>query len=228
MKPLSAPLAVFSCGLVCSGLVCFGLATPLMAQEDREFLTPNEVEQVREAQDPNARLLLYVQFAKMRMDLLDQYISKEKPGRSIFVHNTLEDYSKIIESIDSVSDDALRHNKPIDKGMVAVAGAEKEFLAKLNKIQDANPKDIDRYKFVLSQAIDTTSDSRELSLQDAQKRSAELNAAATKEQKDREAMMPSKEVKERKQAAAEQADQPEKKKIPSLLKPGEKPPQPPQ
>lgn len=199
----------------------------LSAQEDRDFLTPNEVEQIREAQDPNARLLLYVQFARMRMDLVDQYLAKQKPGRSIFIHNTLEDYSKIIESIDSVSDDALRHNRPIDKGMVSVSAAEKEFLDKLNKIQDSEPKDLDRYKFVLSQAIDTTSDSRELSLQDAQKRSTALTAADAQQQKEREALMPNKEVKERKQAAADESEreQEQKKKIPSLLKPGEKPPQ---
>lgn len=198
-----------------------------VAQEDRDYLTPNEVDQIREAQDPNARLVLYVQFAKMRMDLLNQYVAKDKPGRSVFIHNTLEDYSKIIEAIDSVSDDALRHNRPIDKGMIAVANAEKEFLEKLNKIQDGDPRDLDRYKFVLSQAIDTTSDSRELSLQDSQKRSAELSAADAKSQKERDALMPAKEVKERKQAAADQADQQDqqKKKIPTLLRPGEKPPQ---
>ncbi len=207
------------------GLLSTGLLTQqATAQDDRDFLTPNEVAQVREAQDPEARLLLYVEFARMRMDLLNQYVAKEKPGRSIFIHNTLEDYSKIIESIDSVSDDALRHNRPIDKGMVAVASAEKEFLEKLNKIQDREPKDLDRYKFVLSQAIDTTSDSRELSLKDAQKRGAELTASDAKQQKDREALMPSKEVKERKQAAADESGQEQKKKIPSLLKPGEKPP----
>ncbi len=215
MKLALLSLLVLSCGW-------------LSAQEDRDFLSPNEVDQVREAQDPNARLLLYVQFARMRMDLLQQYVAKEKPGRSIFIHNTLEDYSKIIESIDSVSDDALRHNRPIDKGMIAVAGAEKEFLDKLNKIQDLEPKDLDRYKFVLSQAIDTTSDSRDLSLEDAHKRGAELTATDAKAQKDREAMMPKSEVKERKQSAEDQSEQEQQKKVPSLLKPGEKLPQQPQ
>ncbi len=207
-----------------ASLLTMGL---LIAQEDRDFLTPNEVQQVREAQDTNDRLLLYVQFAKVRLDLMERYLSKEKPGRSVFIHNALEDYSKIIESIDSVSDDALRHNRPIDKGMIVVASAEKEFLDKLNQVQDGQPKDLDRYKFVLSQAIDTTGDSRELSLQDAQKRSAELTAADAKQQKDREAMMPGKEVKERKKdaAAASDAEQEQKKKIPTLMRPGEKPPQ---
>jgi len=201
--------------------VCF--AGLLSAQEDRDFLTPNEVDQVREAQEPNDRLLLYVHFAAERVDLIEQYLAKEKPGRSIFVHNTLEDYSKIIEAIDSVSDDALRHNRPLDKGMLAVVNAEKDFLEKLNKIEDNEPKDLERYKFVLEEAIDTTKDSRELSLEDARKRGVELAAKDAKEKQEREAMMPSKEVDERKKASPS-GDNPQKK-IPSLYRPGEKPPQ---
>jgi|SRR5579875_1921189 len=203
--------------------VCAGAS--LYAQ-DRDFLTPDEVDQVREAQEPNDRLLLYVQFARQRMDLLQQYLGKEKPGRSIFIHNTLEDYSQIIEAIDSVSDDALRHHRPIDKGMLAVIGAEKDFLAQLNKIQESGPKDLDRYKFVLTQAIDATSDSRDLAMQDSSKRGTQLAAEDAKEKKDREAMMPSKEVAERKKDADTQ--EAPKKKIPSLYRPGEKPPDAPQ
>ena len=198
----------------------------LFAQEDRDFLTPNEVEQVREAQAPDDRLLLYVHFARERMDLLQDYLAHEKQGRSIFIHNTLEDYSKIIEAIDAVSDDALRHNRPLDKGLLAVVNAEKEFLDKLNKIEESQPKDLDRYKFVLEQAIDTTNDSRELSLEDSKKRGADLAAGDAKEKQEREAMMPSKEVAERKKA--NQADQNQQKKTPSLYRPGEKPQQPPQ
>lgn len=190
--------------------------------EDRDFLTPNEVDQVREAQDPNDRLTLYVHFARQRMDLVDQYLAKEKPGRSLFIHNALEDYSKIIESIDAVADDALRHNRPIDKGMIAVIDAEKDFLDKLNKIQESEPKDFDRYKFVLSEAIDTTTDSHDLSLEDSKKRAGELAAGDTKEKSDREAMMSQAEQKEHKKAAAKEEEK--KKKIPTLMRPGEKPP----
>ena len=112
--------------------------------------------------------------------------------------------------------------------MIAVLNAEKDFLEKLNKIQDANPKDMERYKFVLTEAIDTTSDSRETNMTDSKQRAGELSAADQKEKKEREAMMPAKEVKSRK-AAAEAADpDQQKKKIPSLYRPGEKPPDPPQ
>ena len=204
-------------------LLCGAAFASLLAAQDRDFLTPNEVDQVREAQDPNDRLALYVHFAKQRMDLVEQYVATEKPGRSIFIHNTLEDYSKIIEAIDSVADDALRRKLEIDKGMIAVVNAEKDFLDRLNKIRDKQPSDLDRYQFVLDDAIDTTSDSRELSMEDSHKRGSELATEDAKEKREREAMMPSKEVQDRKkQEGAQSGDQQQQKKIPSLYRPGEK------
>jgi hypothetical protein len=202
-------------------LLCAGA---LLCAQDRDFLTPDEADQIREAQEPNDRLLLYVKFARQRLDLLQQYLAKDKPGRSIFIHNTLEDYSHIIEAIDTVCDDALRHKRPTDKGMLAVLSAEKDFLDQLNKIQNSEPKDLERYKFVLTQAIDTTNDSHELGLEDSGKRGAELEAEDAKEKQQRDAMMPSKEVADRKKAA--DAQEAPKKKIPTLYRPGEKPQQP--
>ena len=204
-----------------------GLAAACLAQ-DRDFLTPDEVEQVRDAQDPNERLALYIHFATQRIDMVENYLAKEKPGRSIFIHNTLEDYSHIIEAIDTVSDDALKRHKEIDKALIAVLNAEKDFLDKLNKIQDDNPKDLERYKFVLTEAIDTTSDSRQMNLEDSNKRAGELAATEAKEKKERDAMMPSSEVKGRKKDADAQNPEEQKKKIPSLYRPGEKPANPPQ
>lgn len=203
-------------------LLCGAALASVLAAQDRDFLTPNEVDQVREAQDPNDRLALYVHFAKQRMDLVEQYLAKQKPGRSIFIHNTLEDYSKIIEAIDSVADDALRRKLELDKGMIAVVNAEKEFLDRLNKIRDKQPSDLDRYQFVLDDAIDTTSDSRELSLEDSHKRGSELATEDAKEKKEREAMMPSKEVQDRKKQEGAQSGDQQQKKIPSLYRPGEK------
>jgi hypothetical protein len=206
--------------LAASAIAAACLAGASLGQ-NRDFLSTTEVEQIRDIQEPNDRIRLYTRFAKLRLDILAQTIEKQKPGRSAFIHDTLEDYTHIIEAIDTVADDALRRKLPIDKGMDAVVVAEKEFLDRLKKIEPLQPADISRYEFALNQAIDTTNDSLELSQEDSSKRQADLHAAEAREKKEREAGMSAKEVKDRKQQTDQEQPQ---KKIPSLYKPGEKPP----
>jgi hypothetical protein len=61
-------------------LVCALLAAPLAAQQQRDFLTVDEGDQIREAQDPNERLTLYIHFAKQRLSQVDHWLAKEKPA----------------------------------------------------------------------------------------------------------------------------------------------------
>jgi hypothetical protein len=195
--------------------------------QERDFLTADEVDQLREIQEPNARLKLYVVFARQRLALLQQFLSKEKPGRSALIHDTLEDYTHIIEAIDTVADDALVRKVSLDIGMKEVATAETEMLATLQKVEDSGPKDLSRFEFVLKNAIDTTTDSKELSEEDLHKRTNDLEAQAKKEKQEKEALLGDKEKKEKakeKKAAESTADGKPKPKPPTLYKPGEKPP----
>ena len=202
--------------LICALLV----AAPLMA--DRDFLTSDEADQIREAQDPNVRVTLYLHFAKQRLDQVKQLLSKDKPGRSGLIHDLLEDYSNILDALDSVADDALKHKKTLDVGMSKVIAGEKPMLADLQKIQDANPKDLERYEFALKGAIDSTTESMEGG-QDLGKRSTEVLAKEEQEKKEREAMMTPEEKKQKANEAAKEATNPKVRKPPTLYKPGEKP-----
>jgi len=200
-------------------VVCALLAAPLAAQPQRDFLTADEADQIREAQEPNQRVALYIHFAQQRLNQVQHWLAKDKPGRSILIHDALDDYSNIIDAIDTVADDALKRHGDVQAALTEAARAEKEMLTGLRKIQDSQPKDMGRYDFILKQAIDGTGDSLEAALQDPAKRAAELTAKEAREKKDLDEMLTPEEREEKK--AAQAKEEKSKKKAPTLLRPGE-------
>jgi hypothetical protein len=196
------------------------------ALAQREFLTNDEIEKVREAQEPNMRLKLYVLFARQRVDQLQQQIAKDKKGRSAMVRELLEDYTQIIDAIDTVSDDALKRKVDISLGVAAVAEAEKKMVAVLQKIEDSQPHDLDMYEIALKDAIGNTTDSIETTQQDLGRRTEVVTAKAAEDKKKVESVTTPDRMKEQKveDAKAEVgADGKPRRKPPTLYKPGEAP-----
>jgi hypothetical protein len=208
---------------------CLLLGAPGFAQGvgQRDFLTADETDQIKEAQEPNLRLKLYADFAKQRVEMVKSLLSKEKPGRSILIHDALEDYSKILDAIDDVADDAIGRKAEVKLGLTAVAAVEKEMLPMLQKFQESQPKDMERYAFALTQAIETTSDSYDLAMQDLGKRTKDVEARQQKEKKAiQESMSPvereGKQAEDKQAAEKKAVEQQQQKKAPTLMRPGEK------
>jgi hypothetical protein len=206
-------------------LVCLLLAAPLAAQ--RDFLTNDEVEKIREAQEPNLRLKLYSDFARERVDLVKSLLGKDKAGRSALIHDTLDEYCKILDAIDTVADDALARKVDVKAGLDAVAAVEKQVLPNLQKVQESHPRDLERYDFLLKQAIDATSDSLDAAQEDLGKRTTEVEAREQKEKQERlDSMSPvereGKKADDRKAEEKKAEDEEKQKKAPSLYRPGEK------
>lgn len=199
--------------LLCMGAFSFA--------QTRDYLTPDEIDQLRIEQEPNLRLKLYTKFALQRVDEIEQLVATPRTGRAAFIHDLLEDYEKIVEAMDTVADDALARKITLDKGVATATSAEKDFLARLEKIRDSKPNDLPRFEFALREAIDSTEDSIEQGQQDLGQRAAEILAKEKKEKAERAASMTPAEAAERK-AEAKKIDTTPKRKPPTLLRPGEK------
>jgi len=162
-------------------LVIFVLAIPAIAQ--RDFLTSTEVDQIRDVQEPVARIKLYLNFARQRLDQVQSQMAKDRPGRSGEIRQLLEDYASIIEAVDTVSSDALVRKSDITAGPALIAEGEKKFLDQLEKIEASSPRDLEMYDFALKDAIATTSDSMDLANEDLGARGKEVNSKVAKEKK---------------------------------------------
>ena len=210
--------------------ICFALMLGISAAGQEfagftdDFLTDHEADIIRLAQEPNERIKHYLHFARLRLELVNQALAKEQAGRSKLVHKNIDHYGRIIEAVDLVIDDAAVSNADLSKSMDLLATTEKEFLAKLETIQQSPADDQWAYEFVLEDAIEITRDSMELALEDLGDRRRRIVEADTREEKERRAMMTPERRKEVDQAKQEEAkkESESKTKRPTLLKPGEK------
>ncbi len=168
------------------------LVAPAPAQP-REFLRGDEVDQIREAQEANARLKLYALFARSRLDMIDKELAKKlSTERGETIHDLLYEYGKIIDALDDLAEVNDKKRELLRRGLDPVVRAEPEFLKRLEAIQEKNPADRETYRFALNEAIETTKSSLEentalLKKQPADKRTEkEIRKEAEQEAKDRE------------------------------------------
>lgn len=176
---------------------------PVGSAQRREFLSPLEIEQMREAQEPEQRLKLYNMFAHARMDAIDKEFAdtsaKATNGRGERVHDLLYEYQRIIDAIGDLVDEAQAKRSLIRKGLDPVVRAEPEFLKRLQTIEEKNPPDKEAYRFALTEAIDSTTTNIE-----------ELKKALAKQPTDKK--MEKEIEKERKQEEKDQQEQQKKGK----------------
>ena len=207
--------------MLARGLLGALIIIGMLPAATRDFLTAEEIDQVRAAQEPNVRVQLYLKFAQQRVAQMNQLLSRERAGRTALVHDLLEDYTGIIEALDTVADDALRRKVDLAIGMAIVVPGERELLTQLKKVEAAAPKDMARYEFVLKDAIDATEDSIDLSA-DLNERTREILVKDQKEDEVRKAGLTPEDAKQQADDKAKQEKQ--TRKAPTLRRPTDPPP----
>ncbi len=208
-------------------LIVLLMTVPAFAQKD--FLSSTEVDQVREVQEPVARIKLYLLFAKQRLDQVQSLMSRDRPGRSGEIRQLLEDYTSIVDAIETVSDDALARKGDLTLAPAAITDSENKYLAQLKKVQASTPRDLEMYDFELKEAIAATSDSLDSAKEDLDSRLRDVTTKVEKEKKEVQEVNSAErklgagsQSADKAEAAADQAAKPARQ-APTLYRPGEKP-----
>jgi hypothetical protein len=146
------------------------MSTVAFAARKRDPLTEAEEDQIRNvAQEPYKRLKLYIKFTDARLQAIDQLRadSKEAEGRGRKIHDLLEDFTALLDEINSNLDAyegrpmTKDDRKDFHKGLKEVLTACDSWDAKLKALRSAaetDPQTIKEsrdYNFVLQDAADS-------------------------------------------------------------------------
>ena len=143
-------------------IVALGLLVVTVAaaaeQRHRDPLTALEVDQLRDAaQDPETRLKLYVEFARSRLQKLEQIRSNEKlPDRTEQTRAALQDFLDVYDELSVNVDTYADRGADLRKALKPVIEGDTEFGAKLRafKASLANSREeADNYEFLTTSAL---------------------------------------------------------------------------
>ncbi|MBI4458647.1 MAG: hypothetical protein HY648_01140 [Acidobacteria bacterium] len=143
-------------GLIPLVLCALFSAVPTLAAED--FLTTQEVDAVRDAQDPPKRIVLYLDFAQRRLDAVRTNLASRKSDFGKAVQKNLREYALILEALDTAIEDARERRVPLDKPLAEVERRGGEFLKFLQGLRAKSSPGWSDYRFTLEEAVAMTED----------------------------------------------------------------------
>lgn len=149
----------------------------------RDPLTDKEADQIREASmEPEKRLPLFVQFARVRLETIEHMRSDPRFGadRGPQIHDLLEDFTALIDELGDNLDDSAQAGGDIRKPLKNIIESLSSFQLKLRGIQESKndpafAKEFHDYDFVLQSAIDSVNgglDSARKTMEDQEKKAA--------------------------------------------------------
>jgi len=132
----------------------FAFLMPGNAQED--FLTRGEVEEVRDAQEPDKRIALYVVIAQRRLDAIKAGLAANKPGAGRAAQKSLREYTAVLEAVETTLEDGRESRGLREKPLKEAEAQKAEFLKYLQSLDMEGAPGYEDYHFTLEEAIAVT------------------------------------------------------------------------
>jgi hypothetical protein len=137
---------------------------------DKDYLSPQEADKIRDADTTNNKIQLFLQFAEDRLQKFQYELAHPSPYRHGEMLNFLMNaYIGCVDDGADLMELGVQKQEDVRPAIDLMASKTKEFLVVLRKIS-AEGKEIDVYKDNLDDAIDGTEDA----MHDAEKAKTEV------------------------------------------------------
>lgn len=133
-------------------------------QHHRDPLNDLEIDKLRDAaQEPEARLKLYIEFARARLEKLEQVRAGEKSAnRDELTRDALQDFLDVYDELNTNVDTYADRGDDLRKALKPVIEADTEFGSKLRAFKSSlgsRPESAKDFTFLLGTALDATDSS---------------------------------------------------------------------
>ena len=145
--------------IMISGCFAIFLASVCPAQTiQKDYLSSLEADKIRDAETPNEKIRLFLQFADDRLKKFQYELEHPSQSRHMETLNFLmNSYVGCVDDAADLIQEGIEKQQNIRAGVDLMAGKAKEFLETLKKIS-TDGKEIELYKFNLDDAIEGTQD----------------------------------------------------------------------
>ena len=173
MKVAVACLALALPALAWAGRGPEGRAAPSAQKPKKDYLSPNEADQIRDAETVSARVKLFLGFAADRLQKIDYELQRKERNRdwSDRMWALINAYTGCVDDAADFLEAGLEKQENLRPGTKELEKRTKEFLPKVQELRK-NP-DLAQFKSDLDDAIEATQDAAAT----AQKVAKELSAA---------------------------------------------------
>ena len=147
---------------ICAALLVAGVdggaAAAAAKTQDKDYLTSIEADKIREAESPNERIALFLNFAEDRLKKVQYELEHPSQTRHIEMLNSLLNaYVGCVDDAADLIQLGIEKQQNVRKGIDLMAARTKDFLVILQKISTDAP-DAEYYKDTLNDAVEGTQD----------------------------------------------------------------------
>ena len=138
--------------------ICLAVSSVRSQTVQKDYLTSLEADKIRDAETPNERIKLFVQYADDRLKKFQYELDHPAANRHAEMLNYLmNSYIGCVDDASDIIQEGIEKQQNVRAGIDLMATKAKEFLEVLKKIS-ADGKEIDIYKINLDDAIEGTQD----------------------------------------------------------------------